>query len=75
MIITLTSPASPPGDDPHEANAVFEQVVQSTRSLTEALADIVRRNRDAAPVSSDYVQDLLAILSTEILDWIWRLPS
>ncbi|WAC90220.1 hypothetical protein [Mycobacterium sp. Aquia_213] len=75
MTITLLSPANPPGDDPHEAKTVFNQVMQSTAALTEALAAIVCRHSDSAPVSSDYVQDLLAVLSTDILDWIWRWPS
>lgn len=75
MTIALLSRANPPGDDPHEADAVFNQVMQSTGALAEALAAIARRHRATAPVSSDHVQDLLAVLSTDILDWIWRWPS
>lgn len=75
MPVTASSLASPGSDDPHEASAVFNQVMQSTTALTDALTAIVRRHGGTARVSTNHVQDLLATLSTEILDWIWRWPS
>ncbi|WP_131831840.1 hypothetical protein [Mycobacteroides abscessus] len=66
---------SDPGDDPREANAVFNQVVQATTTLTDALQSISHRHRDAAPVSAEHVLHLQSVLSTEVLAWIWRWPA
>jgi hypothetical protein len=76
MTTTLAVPSSPcDGDDPREANAVFNQVMACTAALTDALSTIAIQHADAAPASSEQVRNLLAIMSTEILDWIWRWPS
>jgi hypothetical protein len=76
MTTTLAAPPSPyDGDDPRQANAVFNQVMACTAQVADALSAIASQHSGAAPASSEQVENLLAILSTDILDWIWRWPS
>ena len=74
MTATLSAPSCP-GDDPCEANAVFNQVMQATTTLTTTLDTIARRHGGAAPASAEHVRNLLAALSGEVLVWIWQWPS
>lgn len=66
---------TPASDHVHEANAVLNQVLQSTLALVGALHAIANRHFDGAPASSEHVLQLTTALAHTVLDWIERWPS